>query len=68
VIQDINESNPIKNFTYVFTTGSVIDTGKLSGRIVLAETGLADSTIFAILQPEISDTAVRTKRPMYSAG
>ncbi|HLO81507.1 MAG TPA: Ig-like domain-containing protein [Chitinophagaceae bacterium] len=67
VIQDINESNPIKNFTYVFTTGSVIDTGKLSGRIVLAETGLADSTIFAILQPEISDTAVRTKKPMYSA-
>jgi uncharacterized protein (DUF2141 family) len=67
VIQDINENNPIKNFTYVFTTGSVIDTGKLSGRIVLAETGLADSTILAVLQPEMSDTAVRTKRPMYTA-
>lgn len=66
-IQDINENNPIRNFTYVFSTGSTIDTGKLSGRIVLAESGLADSTILAILQPELSDTAVRTKRPMYSA-
>lgn len=67
VIQDINESNPAKNFTYVFSTGPAIDTGKLSGRIVLAETGLPDSTIMAILQPELSDTAVRTKKPMYSA-
>jgi uncharacterized protein (DUF2141 family) len=67
VIQDINENNPIRNFTYVFSTGSIIDTGKLSGRIVLAETGLPDSTILAILQPEITDTAVRTKRPMYTA-
>jgi uncharacterized protein (DUF2141 family) len=66
-IQDINESNPIRNFTYVFSTGSTIDSGKLSGRIVLAETGLADSTITAVLQPELSDTAVRTKRPMYLA-
>jgi len=66
-VQDINESNPLSNFTYVFSTGPVIDTGKLSGRILIAETGKPDSTIIAILQPEVSDTAVRTKRPKYLA-
>jgi uncharacterized protein (DUF2141 family) len=66
-VQDINESNPLTNFTYVFSTGSTVDTGKLSGRILIAETGKADSTIVAILQPEVSDTAVRTKRPKYLA-
>lgn len=64
-LQDINESNPLRNFTYVFSTGSTIDSGKLSGQVLLAETGKADSTILVILQPELSDTAVRTKRPLY---
>lgn len=30
-IVDINESNPLRNFQYVFSTGSVIDTCKLNG-------------------------------------
>lgn len=64
-LQDINENNPLRNFTYVFSTGPTIDSGKLSGRVLLAETGKADSTILVILQPELSDTAVRTKRPLY---
>lgn len=64
-LQDINESNPLRNFTYVFSTGPSIDTGKISGRVLLAETGKADSTILVILQPDLSDTAVRTKKPLY---
>lgn len=64
-LQDINENNPLKNFTYVFSTGSSIASGKISGQVIMAETGKADSTIVAILQPEISDTAVQKKKPRY---
>ena len=32
-IQDIDENNPIKNFTYVFSTGSYIDSLTFNGRI-----------------------------------
>jgi uncharacterized protein (DUF2141 family) len=64
-LEDINESNALRNFTFVFSTGPAIDTGKLSGRVLLAETGKADSTILVILQPDLTDTAVRTKKPRY---
>lgn len=64
-LQDINENNPLKNFTYVFATGPTIDSGKLSGQILLAETGMPDSTLVAVLHPEISDTAIQKKKPKY---
>ena len=64
-LQDINENNPLKNFTYVFSTGSSIDPGKLTGQVLMAETGKPDSTIIAVLQPDLSDTAVRKKKPKY---
>lgn len=66
-IRDINESNILKNFSYVFSTGNIIDSLSLSGKILLAETGGADSTISAVLYKNISDTAVRKLRPDYMA-
>ena len=38
-IKDVNENNPYKNFTYVFSTGNSIANGELSGKVQLAETG-----------------------------
>lgn len=35
-ICDMNESNPLKNFEYVFSTGAIIDTLKCNGRIETA--------------------------------
>ena len=32
-IIDLNESNPLKNFQYVFSTGNIIDTCKLNGLV-----------------------------------
>jgi uncharacterized protein (DUF2141 family) len=64
-LQDINENNPLKNFTYVFATGPSIDSGTLSGQILVAETGKPDSTIVAILQPDLADSAVKTHKPKY---
>jgi uncharacterized protein (DUF2141 family) len=66
-IKDINESNPLRNFTYVFSTGASIDTGKLSGKVLLAETGKPDSTISVVLQRDLSDTAAAKTIPRYIA-
>lgn len=64
-IVDINEGNPYKNFTYVFTTGDFIDSFKLEGKVLLAETGKADSTILALLYRSPDDSAIQKNKPDY---
>ena len=66
-IVDNNEGNPLKNFTYVFSTGSYIDSLSLSGNVILAETGQTDSTIMAMLYRNADDSAVQKKKPDYIA-
>jgi uncharacterized protein (DUF2141 family) len=64
-IVDINEGNPLKDLTYVFSTGNTIDSLMLEGKIMLAETGKIDSTIIAMLYHNADDSAVRKRRPDY---
>jgi uncharacterized protein (DUF2141 family) len=64
-IVDINESNPLTNFTFVFSTGNAIDTFTLSGKIILAETGKTDSTVLAMLYRNGVDSSVEKQRPDY---
>jgi hypothetical protein len=61
----VNEGNIAKNFTYVFSTGDKIDTGRLVGYVKLAETGLIDSTLIVVLQPAENDTAIFKNKPLY---
>ena len=64
-IQDINENNPFRNFTYVFSTGSYIDSLQFSGNIQLAQTGKADSTLIVLLYKDLDDSAVLKGKPKY---
>jgi hypothetical protein len=66
-IVDNNEGNPYQDFTYVFSTGPQIDSFMLSGKVVIAESGKADSTLLAILYRKTDDSAVQKKRPDYVA-
>ncbi len=66
-IRDINEGNIYKNFTYVFSTGSIIDSLELSGNVQLAETGKTDSTLLVFLYNNRNDSAVQTLKPRYIA-
>jgi hypothetical protein len=66
-IKDVHEDNVFKNFTYVFSTGKTIDRGELTGNIVVANTGKADSTLVAILHSKLDDSAVIKDRPRYIA-
>ncbi|HMI79130.1 MAG TPA: Ig-like domain-containing protein [Ferruginibacter sp.] len=66
-IVDINEGNALKDFTYVFSTGSTIDSLTLSGKVILAETGKVDSTMIAMLYRNADDSAVQKIKPDYIA-
>jgi len=66
-IVDNNEGNPFKEFTYVFSTGKTIDSLQLSGTVLLAETGRADSTLLAFLYSNANDSSVEKRKPNYIA-
>ena len=64
---DVNEGNALKGFTYVFSTGKYIDSNRISGNVMLAETGVYDSTLIAVLYSNLNDTAVLKTKPKYMA-
>ena len=64
-IKDINEGNILKNFNYAFSTGDYIDSAFLTGQVFLAETGLIDSTLIAVLHNNLDDSAVANVKPLY---
>jgi uncharacterized protein (DUF2141 family) len=66
-LRDNNEGNPLRNFTYVFSTGKTIDSLELPGKVIIAETGKKDSTIVALLYRNLADSAVQKRKPDYLA-
>lgn len=66
-IRDINENNAIKDFRYVFSTGSTIDSLTFSGKVEVAETGKIDSTLIVLLYKNLADSAVLKLKPKYIA-
>ena len=66
-VRDINESNILKKFSYIYSTGAYIDSINLSGNIILAATGKTDSTILAMLYANMDDSAVIKEKPRYIA-
>jgi len=66
-IKDVNEGNVLHDLSYIFTTGNTLDTLQLSGKVLLAETGGVDSTLFVMLFKNGVDSAVINDRPRYIA-
>lgn len=66
-IKDVNEGNIARELTYVFSTGSYIDSNYLEGRVQLAETGKIDTTLIAVLHRDLSDSAIYKVSPRYFA-
>ena len=64
-IRDENESNPLKNFTYIFSTGAYFDSLSLKGRIRIARTGETDTTLILMLHKSGRDSAVVEEKPRY---
>ncbi|RYD80050.1 MAG: hypothetical protein EOP55_03195 [Sphingobacteriales bacterium] len=62
-IADINESNIIKNLTYVFSTGNEIDSLTLSGKVTNALTGDLEKEATVFILPVERDTLFGKRRP-----
>ncbi len=66
-VKDINEGNVYKDLSYTFSTGNTIDSLTVSGKVQLAETGKADSTLLVLLYIDAVDSSVQTRKPDYIA-
>lgn len=64
-LKDINEGNPAKQFTYLFSTGAYLDSSILSGKVIIAESGRPDSTLIVMLHRNFEDSAVAKEKPRY---
>jgi hypothetical protein len=59
---DYNESNPIKNYSYIFSTGDEIDSLSISGQVMDSYTNLPDSTATVLLIPVSQDSIFGKKK------
>lgn len=64
-VTDVNESNPLRNFNFAFSTGPYIDSLEITGSLTDAETGLPDSTQLIILHISEKDSAVAKNKPRF---
>lgn len=62
-VQDVNESNPLLNYTYVFSTGDVIDSLSISGTVINALTKAPEKEITVMLIPVRQDSIFGKSRP-----
>lgn len=62
-IQDVNESNELVNYTYVLSTGDVIDSLSISGNVRNALTKEAEEGITVMLIPTRQDSIFGKSRP-----
>ena len=65
-ITDLNESNVLQNFEYIFSTGSTIDSLKLSGQIVNSnDKKPAAQILVGLYQSDANDSVIYKSKPLY---
>jgi uncharacterized protein (DUF2141 family) len=66
-ITDITENNPAAGLTYVFSTGTFIDSLSLSGTVTNAYTNAPEKNVWVLLHKNLSDTSFQKNFPDYLA-
>ncbi len=66
-LKDLNEGNAILNFSYVFSTGAIIDSQIVRGKVTDAATGEPADEAIVMLHPRDSVDGVLHNRPTYFA-
>jgi hypothetical protein len=64
-IADLNEGNVLENYAFVFSTGSVLDSAKLSGIVTDAQSLKPADGVWVMLYPAGEDSAVYKRKPEY---
>lgn len=66
-IADLNEGNVLENFAFVFSTGPVLDSVFVAGRVIDAVTLKPAADVLVMLHPINEDSAVYKNKPEYVA-
>ena len=66
-VRDLNESNPISNYQFVFSTGPVLDSLSVTGNIYKASDLNPPEATLAVLYIEHEDSAFTKRLPSYIA-
>ena len=64
-VVDNNEGNPLPSLNYVFSTGNVLDSLSVKGKVSDAFTHKADEEIYVLLYSDFADSVVSGGRPVY---
>jgi hypothetical protein len=64
-LQDFNEGNPYKNFQYVLSTGSFIDSLSIEGSVLNSADLLPVEDVYVMLYSEVSDSVPYKQIPEY---
>ncbi len=64
-IRDLNEGNPIGNYSFVFSTGPVIDSLSLTGNVLNASDLNPPENTLVMLYSDLTDSAFTKKIPDY---
>ncbi|HOU02362.1 MAG: hypothetical protein GT600_03250 [Bacteroidales bacterium] len=64
-IRDLNEGNPIDNYSFVFSTGPVIDSLSVTGNVLKANDLNPPENTLVLLYSDLSDSAFIKKIPDY---
>lgn len=64
-IKDFNANNVLKNFTYVFSTGTYIDSLSLNGEVNDAFTGNPEADVLVMIYDSVYDSIVTNSSPTY---
>lgn len=66
-IVDLTEGNPMDNYSFVFSTGDVLDSLQVSGIVFDDLTGEPVEDVYVTLYENLNDTMFLTTRPFYFA-
>ncbi len=67
-IVDIRENNPLSNFEYIFSTGSMIDNQVLKGKVINAQNNKALSNILVgLYKANATDSILYIEKPTYAS-
>ena len=64
-IVDINEGNALKDFEYVFSTGSFIDSMSIRGNVRNAFDQKPEAKFYVVLYEDFYDSIIAVKKPFY---
>jgi hypothetical protein len=66
-IQDLNEGNKLENFSFIFSTGTFLDSIQLNGKVTDAATLKPGAEVWVMLYPPGHDSIVYKQQPEYLA-